>query len=165
MAPGRWLRAGRVGRPHGLDGSFHVLEPRPQLLELGATLVIDSQARRVTRRAGDDRRPIIAVEGCQDRWAAQALGGHELLASRQAAPVLEPDEWWAEDLEGCNVRDGERLVGKVARLTALPSVDVLEVERQEGGADLLVPLVGDAVRAVDVERKEIDIDLTFLGES
>ena len=164
MSAHRWLRAGRVGRPHGLDGSFHVLEARPQLLDLGATLLIDSQDRRITRRAGDDRRPIIAVEGCTDRAAAQALGGQELLVSRQAAPVLDADEWWAEDLEGCRVRDGDRPVGTVARLTALPSVDVLEVERSHGG-DLLVPLVGDAVRAVDVERKEIDIDLRFLGEA
>jgi 16S rRNA processing protein RimM len=165
MTGGRWLRAGRVGRPHGLDGSFHVLEPRPQLLGLGATLVIDSRDRRITRRAGDDRRPIIALEGCGDRAAAQALGGQELLAARQAAPELEPDEWWAEDLEGCSVRDGDLLIGRVARLTALPSVDVLEVERSLGGDDLLVPLVGDAVRTVDVERKEIDIDLRFLGEA
>lgn len=163
MFSSRWLRAGRVGRPHGLDGSFHVLEARPQLLEAGATLLIGSQDRQVTRRAGDDRRPIIAVEGCRDRAAAQALGGEELLVSRGQAPALEPDEWWAEDLEGCEVRDGERVVGTVARLTALPSVEVLEVQRTEGG-DLLVPLVGDAVRNVDVERKEIDIDLRFLGE-
>ncbi len=55
------------------------------------------------------------------------------------------------------------MIGTVVGLTALPSVDVLEVVRSEGD-DLLVPLVGDAVRTVDVERKEIDIDLRFLGE-
>ncbi len=27
-----WLPAGRIGRPHGLDGSFHVTRPRPGLL-------------------------------------------------------------------------------------------------------------------------------------
>jgi 16S rRNA processing protein RimM len=155
--PDRWLRAGRVGRPHGLDG-------RSQLLELGATLVIGSEERRIIRRAGDDRRPIIAVEGCQDRAGAQALGGEELRVAREGAPVLETDEWWAEDLEGCRVRDGDVMVGTVARLTALPSVDVLEVARSDGGTDLLVPLVVDAVRAVDVDRKEIEVDLRFLGE-
>ena len=30
--------------------------------------------------------------------------------------------------------------------------------------DLLVPLVLDAVRTVDLERREIEIDLHFLGE-
>ena len=27
MDDGRWLRAGRVGRPHGLDGAFFVEQP------------------------------------------------------------------------------------------------------------------------------------------
>jgi 16S rRNA processing protein RimM len=40
----------------------------------------------------------------------------------------------------------------------------LEVERTGGAGDLLVPLVGDAVRAVDVEARSIDVDLAFLGE-
>jgi ribosomal 30S subunit maturation factor RimM len=42
---------------------------------------------------------------------------------------------------------------------------VLEVERPGGEPDLLVPLIRDAVRAVDTDRGEIDVDLTFLGES
>ena len=38
------LSAGRVGRPHGLDGSFYVTRPRARLLELGT---------RAVKRAGN----------------------------------------------------------------------------------------------------------------
>jgi 16S rRNA processing protein RimM len=38
------------------------------------------------------------------------------------------------------------------------------VARVGGGPELLVPLVSDAVRSVDIERREIDIDMHFLGE-
>jgi 16S rRNA processing protein RimM len=48
-------------------------------------------------------------------------------------------------------------------MVALPSCEVLEVAR-EGRADLLVPLVRDAVRSVDVATGVIDVDLAFLGE-
>ena len=52
----------------------------------------------------------------------------------------------------------------MTRLLALPSCEVLEVDR--GDADpLLVPLVSDAVREVDLKRREIDVDLAFLGEA
>jgi 16S rRNA processing protein RimM len=163
--PAGWLRAGLVGSPHGLDGSFHVIQPNPQLLELAASLVIGGRERRVVRRAGTDARPILRLEGCGDRPSAQALGGQELLVPRTAAPALGPDEWWAEDLEGCAVRDSEHPVGTVRRLLALPSCEVLEVARGEGTPDLLVPLVSDAVRVVDLERREIEIDLEFLGEA
>ena len=164
MSDSRWLRAGRVGRPHGLDGSFHVVQASWLLLEVGASVVIGSERRRITRRAGYDSRPIIALDGCHDRPAAQALQGEELLVEREVAPSLPDDEWWAEDLEGCTVGDGERVVGTVARLLSFPSVDVLEVSRAEGDEDLLVPLIADAVRRVDVERRQIDIDLRFLGQ-
>lgn len=151
-----------MGRAHGLDGSFHVLEPGPALA--AAELVIDGVARGVVRRAGTVSRPILRLEGVETRTAAEALGGSELLAPRAAAPVLGEDEYWPEELEGCTVVDGTARVGVVLRLSALPSCEVLEVVRDGGGRDLLVPLVHDAVRSVDVARRVVDIDMAFLGE-
>jgi 16S rRNA processing protein RimM len=160
----QWLRAGRVGRPHGLDGSFHVSQASPRLLEVGMSVLVGSEPRRITRRAGQEGRPIIAIEGCEDRPAAQALQGQELLAARQGAPELPQDEWWVDDLEGCDVLHGQRVVGTVARMLSLPSVDVLEVKRPDGQPDLLIPLIADAVPSVDVEGKQIHVDLEFLGQ-
>jgi 16S rRNA processing protein RimM len=160
---GGWLLAGRVGRPHGLDGSFHVHDPSPPLLEDGTEVIVDGQRSRIDRRAGDDRRPIVRLEGHHDRAAAEALSGRELLVERVEAPELGSDEWWAEDLVGCTVHDGDTDVGTVTRLVALPSCEVLEVARAETSEELLVPLVSDAVRSVDIERKRIDVDLRFLG--
>ena len=164
--PPGWLHAGTVGRPHGLDGSFHVVAANPTLLSLNGAVRISTsgEERRITRRAGTDARPILRLEGYEDRTAAQTLSGAELLVARSTAPDLEQDEWWAEDLEGCSVVDAGRTVGVVRRLLALPSCEVLEVERAADGTVLLVPLVSDAVRSVDLERREIDVDLAFLGE-
>lgn len=160
-ARSRWLLAGRVGRPHGLDGSFYVQEARPELLDAGARLTVEGRTLVVERRAGTDSRPIVRLEGCRDRTSAERLRGSELRVTHDEAPALAPGEWWAEELEGCRVVDGERDVGVVRRLLALPSCEVLEVERGDG-ADLLVPLVGDAVREVDVGAGRIDIRLAFL---
>jgi 16S rRNA processing protein RimM len=163
--PAEWLTGGRVGRPHGLDGSFHVTRPRPGLLALGAAVRIAGGATEIVRRSGTDERPILRLAGFEGREAAEALRGEELLVPRAAAPALDKDEWWAEDLEGCRVVDSarDRSLGSVRRLLPLPSCEVLEVERA-GAPDLLVPLVSDAVRAVDVAEGVIDVDLGFLGE-
>jgi 16S rRNA processing protein RimM len=160
---GDWLSGGRVGRPHGLDGSFHVTRPRPALLVLDAELRVAGVVVRIVRRAGTDERPILRLSGFDGREAAARLRGEELLVAREAAPPLEEDEWWAEDLEGCLVTDGAQEVGRVRRLVGLPSCEALEVERA-GAGDLLVPLVRDAVRDVDMEARRIDVDLAFLGE-
>jgi 16S rRNA processing protein RimM len=150
--------AGRVGRPHGLDGSFHVTRPVPALLDEGAVLEVQGRPLRVERRAGSAEKPIVRLEGCSSREDAEALRGADLLAPRTAAPPLEEDEFWARDLEGCTVADGDREVGVVTRMIALPSCEALEV------GDRLIPLVRDAIRSIDVTARRIDVDLAFLGE-
>jgi 16S rRNA processing protein RimM len=168
-APGR-LRAGIVGRPHGLDGSFHVSEVASGVFAVvaqGAEIEVAGRARRVVRLAGHPARPILRLEGACGRDDAEALRGQAIWVAREAVPELEEDEWWAEDLEGCAVHDGERAVGTVARLLALPSCEVLEVRWDEAPdrPALLVPLIRDAVRDVDLEARAIDVDLAFLGET
>ncbi len=158
------LNAGRVGRPHGLDGSFHVTQPRAALLDAVRTLIVDGREEEIVRRAGTDARPIVRLASCSTRSAAEALRGTDLLVPVEQAPSLEEDEWWPEQLEGCRVVDGEREVGVVRELRALPSCEVLHVAR-DGSEELLVPLIRDAVREVDVGARTIDVDLAFLGEA
>jgi 16S rRNA processing protein RimM len=160
-----WLVAGRIGRPHGLDGSFHVTRPRPALLPLGGVVRVGGREAEIVRRAGTDDRPIQRLGGFEGREAAEALRGQDLLVARAVAPPLEEDEWYAEDLVGCRVVDGDAAVGVVARLLPYPSCELLEVQRPEPTAkSLLVPLISDAVREVDVAARRIDVDLAFLGE-
>ena len=152
------LHAGRVGRPHGLDGSFHVTRPRPVLLAPGATVRVGDVARAIVRRAGTEQRPIVRLAGLEDRAAVEALRGADLLVDRAAAPALAPGEYWEEDLVGCAVVAASgRELGRVQELRALPSCEVLVV------GELLVPMVGDAVRAVDVTARRIVVDTRFLG--
>jgi 16S rRNA processing protein RimM len=152
------LVVGRVGRPHGLDGSFYVVDAAP---ELPATDGVVS-GRRIVRRAGTDEKPILRLEGSMSRDDALALRGLELTVPRDDS-MLDEDEFWASDLEGCEIVDGAVSVGFVRRMSALPSVEVLEVDRADG-SELLVPLVRDCIRSIDLEARRIDVDLGFLGE-
>jgi 16S rRNA processing protein RimM len=158
------LEAGRVGRPHGLDGSFHVTRPDARLLALSDEILVDGRVERIERRAGTDERPILRLVGHAGREAAEALRGAQLAIPAERAPALEPGEYWAHELEGCAVFDGERRVGEVRRMLPLPSCEVLEVVRDDGGGELLVPMVRDAIRSVDVAARRIDVNLAFLGE-
>ncbi len=158
------LEAGRVGRAHGLDGSFYVTGARPRLLAEGGEVTIAGSVRRILRRAGVEQRPIVRLDGLDDRTAVEALRGESLTVAPAQAPSLGEGEWWAHELEGCAVLDGERQLGTVSRLLELPSCEVLEV-RREDGRELLVPMVRDAVRDVDVAAGRIEVSLDFLGET
>jgi 16S rRNA processing protein RimM len=157
------LPAGRVGRPHGLDGSFYVTGAQLRLLSVGTKVTVGELTAPIVRLAGLEKHPIVRLEGVEDRAAAERLRGGALTVERGEAPTLEPGEWWAHELEGCAVGDGERHVGIVARLVELPSCEALQVRLPDGG-ELLVPMVADAIRTVDVAGGRIDVDLAFLGE-
>lgn len=154
-----WIEVGRVGRAHGLDGSFHVTRPEAGLLALGMSVRIGETPTEIERLAGTAAKPIVRVTICRSREAADAIRGEPVWIAREDAPPLEEDEYWAEDIVGCRVTDGDREVGEVERVLALPSCEVLVV------GDLLIPLIDDAVRSVDIEAQVVDVNLEFLGES
>jgi 16S rRNA processing protein RimM len=166
------LRAGRVGRAHGLDGSFYVTGPNPRLLKLGTSVTVAGRRAEIVRRAGTDRRPIVRLEGVEDRESADALRGTTLAVDRVEAPALAEGEWWAHELEGCEVVGDGHLIGTVQRMIELPSCEALEVRReaigshppQRAGELLVVPMVKDAIRRMAVAERRIEVDLGFLGE-
>jgi 16S rRNA processing protein RimM len=165
------VRLGSVGRPHGTAGAFHVDDPtdRLSLLDRGRTLSVEGERHDVAWRGGTATRPLLRLAGVEDRDGAERLRGRALAVSRAEFGDLAQGEHLARDLIGCVVTDGDRRVGVVRDVLALPSVDCLEVERDESGGGredpLLVPLVGDAVRALDVEARRVDVDLGFLEPS
>lgn len=140
------VTAGRVGKPHGLDGSFYVERPRHVLPE-GAELTLAGRTHRIVRRAGTDERPLIRLADLDD---PAALRGELLLVEDE----LGEGEWLASDLVGLSVPG----MGTVAQVIDGPSCSVLELD--DG---TLIPLVSDAVRSVDLEAGEIEVERDFLG--
>jgi 16S rRNA processing protein RimM len=163
LSDARELAAGRVGRAHGLDGSFYATGPLTRLLTLGAVVSVAGRSAEIVRRAGTDAHPILRLGGVADRAAAEQLRGEELSIAASDAPALGEGEWWAHELEGCEVLDEHgRSLGIVVRLLGMPSCEVLEVLGPTGGKPLLVPLVRDAIREVDVPAKRVEVDAEFL---
>jgi 16S rRNA processing protein RimM len=148
---------GRVGKPHGLDGFFHVLDPLPAALIVGATVALDGADAEIVGRKGTEAAPLLRLSVASDRTGIEALRGRDLTVTRSAVPALEEDEYWADDLVGCAVVAGERELGTVERMVAYPSCEVLVV------GDLLVPLVKDAIEQVDLAARRIAVNATFLG--
>ena len=151
------IEAGRIGRPHGLDGSFYVTRPLPEALDVVEVRVGDVTTA-VVRRSGTAAKPILRLEAFASRTEIEAVRGEPLWVEREDLPPLDEDEFYADDLVGLRVVDGEREVGVVGKVRSLPSCEVLEV------GELLIPLIDDAVRVIDLDAGVVDVDLEFLGE-
>jgi 16S rRNA processing protein RimM len=152
-----------VGRPHGTGGAFTVSDAtrRTALLDPGRHVTVGGRELAVVSRRGTAEHPIVELDGVAGRAAAEALRGEAIAVPRAALGILDEGEYLVDDLIGCAVVDGGRPVGHVRDVLLLPSADTLEVERP-GEDPLLVPLVRDAVRAIDPRSRRIDVDTSFL---
>ena len=144
---------GRVGRPHGVDGAFVVEQASedPSRFEVEAELLVDGAPARVveSRQVGGHRRAIRL-----DRTVAR---GAELAVRRADLPELPEDAYYVADLIGMDVldEDGER-VGVVREVLQGPANDALELD-----TGLLLPLVEDCVRKVDIRERRIFLNRGF----
>lgn len=154
---------GRVGRPHGLDGSVHidghggVVSLRP-----GTEIEVGGRAAVIVERRGTAERPILRLDLASDRDGAEALRGHEVTVPSASLPATDRDEFFHVDLIGCAVRSGVRELGTVRDVLAYPANDVLDVRAEEGSEPLLIPFAEDVVTAVDISERVVTIREDFL---
>jgi 16S rRNA processing protein RimM len=144
---------GRVGRPHGLDGSFFVEGPseRDDAFARGATVYVGGEPLEiVASKRGSQNRPVIRLERRVERGATLAV-------PRDTLPPLGEDEYYAFQLVGLAVEEeGGRLLGRVADVLDYPANDVLELD-----SGLSLPLVEACVRQVDLEGGRIVVAAGF----
>jgi len=118
------------------------------LREDGAPLTIES-----SRRHG--RRLLVKFAGIADRSAAERIRGTILVVPESWLPDLAEGEWWAYQLEGCEVRTAYgRVLGVVKEVIPNPANDIW-VTVDEGGNETLVPALVDLLIDVDVDDRTI----------
>ena len=147
------VTVGRVGRPHGVDGSFFIDGPsdRPERFAGGATLYAGGvPAKIVVSKRGSGGRPVIKLDRPVER-------GTTLAVPREALPALDKDEYYSFQLVGLPVvEEGGRVLGRVTDVLDYPANDVLELD-----SGTLLPLVEACVRQVDLEGGRIVISQGF----
>jgi 16S rRNA processing protein RimM len=142
-----------VGRPHGVDGAFVVEQASedPRRFEVGAVLFVDGTRARVnvSRQVGGRRRAI--------KLDVPARRGAVLTVPREELSPLPSDSYYVADLVGLEVLDerGES-VGIVCDVVAGPANDALELD-----SGLLLPLVEDCIREVDLEGRRVLLNPGF----
>jgi 16S rRNA processing protein RimM len=137
----RWIRVGRVGRPHSLDGSFVVEEASDDEARFapGARVYLGRRPATVdvSKQAGG--RLVVRLDREAERGAALELPEAEL-------PEPEEGAWYAFQLVGLEVEEeGGRRLGKVVGVEPGVANDVLELSSGES-----LPAVAACIRSVDL---------------
>jgi len=145
------VAVGRVGRPHGLDGAFVVEDAseEPERFAPGAFVAVDGEQAVVVERKRAGGRLVVKLDRAVRR-------GQVLTVPRSALAELGEGEFYAADLVGLEVREGDRVLGRVAAVSPGPANDVLELDT---GTSL--PMVADCVLSVDTAAGRIAVARGF----
>jgi 16S rRNA processing protein RimM len=142
------VQIGKVGRPHGIDGAFFVEQPSEDARwwKTGATFLAGGKPVEVVAHRSSSGRPVIKVEPPAERGAL-------LEVERDALPPTEEDEYYAFELIGLPVvEESGRELGTVKAVRPGVANDVLELE-----GDVLLPMVEDCIRSVDLAAGRITV--------
>ncbi len=150
------MPVGRVGRPHGVDGSFFVEEPSEVegRFACGASLWVDGAvAEIVVSKRGSGGRPVLKLDRPVTR-------GANLSVPREALPEPEEDSYYVFQLVGLAVQEvGGRSLGTVVEVHNGPANDALELD-----SGLLLPLVAACVLEVDLEAERVLVARGFADD-
>ncbi len=137
---------GRVGRSHGLDGSFVVERPSddPRWWKPGTRFLVGGAEAEVVAAKRPGGRTVI-------RLAAPAERGAPIEIERSALPPTADGEFYVFQLVGLHVEEeGGRALGTVSDVRPGVANDVLELD-----SGLALPLHEDCVSDVDLEGGRI----------
>lgn len=163
------LVIGRVGSAAGLRGEFRVnlYAAESANLKEGKHLLF----RHSDEKSGEFEavcksvryqkdKPVIKVEGVEDRNAAEALRGMEVYIDETELDELPEGEHYVRNLIGCMVRDiaSGSDVGVLTDVIQNTAQSVLEVKTPEG-KEVLIPAVDAFMRNIDEEGRLIEVEL------
>ncbi|MDY6875151.1 MAG: ribosome maturation factor RimM [Chloroflexota bacterium] len=163
----RYLAVGRVLRPHGVRGELRVgiLTDYPERLGQHTCFYLASpdsaemaRCYPVEKLRRHKKILLLKLEGCDDRNAAEELGGQLVQIPIEEAVPLEEGEYYYFQLIGVRVEteSGESL-GRVVEVLETGANDVYIVRGPRG--EVLLPAVEDVVLKLDLEARQMVVHL------
>ena len=156
MSEDELVAVGRVGRPHGIDGSFFVDDASESAdrFARGARLYAAGEPVEVVgSKHGAGGRIVIKLDRDVPRDTMLAV-------PRSALPAPEADAYYVFQLVGLEVvEEGGRVLGTVTEVHNGPANDALELD-----SGLLLPLVGACIEDVDLAAGRVVVAPGFADD-
>ncbi|NQV14117.1 16S rRNA processing protein RimM [bacterium] len=153
------IAIGVIRKPHGVRGGLKVtlynidLDTLQNLEQLFVNTGNTWEQLSLKNCQGYDDFAILSFDEILDRTEADKYRDMEIYSNRDELPEPDEDQFFSEDLIGCEVRDEhDRSLGSVTEILTPGAHEVLIIIDAEG-TETLVPLVKEWVTDIDLDTR------------
>ncbi len=153
------LEIGQIVNTHGLRGDVKVMPwcDDPEIFHELAYVLIDGEEFDIEKSRIHKNMVILKLKRIDDINVAEKYRNKKLLVPREELGELPEGAYYICDLLGCSVETHEgRMLGKIVDIIKTGSNDVYVVE-EPGKKQVLIPVIDEVIKSVDIEEKRIII--------
>ena len=153
------VKLGKIVRPHGVRGEVKIMSDFDDTM-LSSKLnnvFIDKKQYAVKNMKFVKDSVVLKLEGVETMNDAETFRGKEVFISHDDLNELDDDEYYVEDLIGCNVVfENGKEVGKLSDVNNYGATDILVIK--DGTEEIMCPLVEGLLVDVDFDLNKIIIN-------
>ncbi len=159
-----FLEVGKIINTHGLRGDVKVTAwtDLPEDFEDIKRVYIkkhgENEMLTVSKIKYQKNNLIVKFKEINDINEAEKYKGQVLFADRDDLWELEDGVYYIADLIGLDVYDENGKIGVIADVFNTGANDIYDVKR-EGKKNLLLPVIDDVVKEIDLENKKVTVHI------
>lgn len=121
-------------------------------------VIVGGKAYKIEKVRYHQEMVILKLEGINDRNAAEALKGIDVLITEEELRELPEDTFYIKDLIGLCVIDADsgHKIGKINDVLQNSAQDIYQITLNNG-KEALIPVVSEFIKKVDIEGGEVTV--------
>ncbi|KKE78350.1 ribosome maturation factor RimM [Oceanobacillus caeni] len=160
------FNVGKILNTHGIRGEVKVLRISDfdDRFQIGSTVYLDKKDGEPLELVIDGHRihkgyDLLQFEGYHNINDVENFKGLYLKISEEQLTELDDNEFYYHEIIGCDVHTTDnQYIGKIKEILS-PGANDVWVVKQPKGKDILVPYIKEVVKSVDIEEKNVRIEL------
>jgi len=161
-----YLIVGKIVNTHALQGEVKIMSSsdfKAERFKKGNTLYIDYKGEAIEVKIASHRihkgADLIKFSGLNSINDVEKYKGCDILVDHEDLGELDEHEFYYYEIIGCEVKNTEgEVIGTIKEILETGANDVWVIERP-GLKDVLIPYIEDVVKSVDVENKQVLVEL------
>lgn len=156
---GKMLAVGKICNTHGVRGNIKLIPwtDFPEVFENIDYITVENIRYDIKDVKYQKSNIILKLQGIDTVEEAEKLRDLTAYCEETQFEELPEDTYYIADLIGCDVYEGENLLGKVADVFSAGGADLYEIKGK--GAPIYLPAIKENVLSVDIKNKIIKVKL------